>query len=89
MMTDARHACRKNSHHSDVVAIGQATRKVINIQHVTKADDKSTQRHEVLGTSRVYEEFKKKNIQVSKTVIIAINLNLNCVVILSKQTNLI
>ena len=65
LMTDARHACRKNSHHSDVVAIGQVTRKVINIQHVTKADDKSTQRHEVLGTTRLYAEFTDKNIKVS------------------------
>ena len=65
LMTDARHACRKNSHHSDVVAIGQVTRKVINIQHVTKLDDKSTQRHEVLGTTRLYDEFREKNIKVS------------------------
>ena len=35
IMSDARHDCRKNSHHTDVVAMGQRTRKVVNVQHVT------------------------------------------------------
>ena len=72
ILTDARHACRKNSFHSDVVAIGQMTRKVINIQHITKADDKSTQKHEVLGTTRIYDDFGKKNIKVSYRWILSV-----------------
>ena len=49
------HACRKNSHRTDVVAIGQ--------QHVTKMDDVSTQRHEFVGTERVYNDLKSRGIQ--------------------------
>ena len=42
IITDARHACRKNSYHTDVVAIGQVIYKVVCIQHVTKNDDVSS-----------------------------------------------
>lgn len=69
IMTDARHACRKNSRHTDVVAIGQVTRKVVNVQHITKKDDKSTQRHEAIGTVRLYEDFNEKKIKVKLTFI--------------------
>ncbi|OWF47756.1 hypothetical protein KP79_PYT17582 [Mizuhopecten yessoensis] len=46
MMTDARHRWRKNAKDTSVVAIGDRTHKVINCQHVTKADDNVSQRHE-------------------------------------------
>ena len=31
IMTDARHACRKNSFHSDHIAIGQKTHKIVDV----------------------------------------------------------
>ena len=64
IMSVARHVCRKNSHHTDVVAIGQRTRKVVNVQHVTKMNDVSTHRHEFLGTKRVYSDMNSRGIQV-------------------------
>ena len=64
IMSDARHACRKNSYHTDVVAIGQCTRKVVNVQHVTKMDDVSAQRHEFVETEREYNDLKSRGIQV-------------------------
>ena len=36
IMTDARHQCRENSYHTDHVALGQYTHKVINMQHIDK-----------------------------------------------------
>lgn len=62
--TDARHACRKNSYHSDVVALGQKTHKVVGIVHVTKNDEISSQKHEVVGTKKLYEYFDAKGIQL-------------------------
>lgn len=66
IMTDARHACRKNSFHSDVVALGQNNHKIVDIQHVTKEDEISSQNHEAVGTSLMYSRFKHFNIKVSE-----------------------
>jgi hypothetical protein len=63
--TDARHACRKNSYHSDVIAIGFTTHRVISHQHVTKDDERSSQKHEAFGTEKMYEEFHRRNIKVA------------------------
>lgn len=49
IMTDARHACRKNSYHTDHVALGQKTHKVVDIQHITKVDERCSQKHETVG----------------------------------------
>ena len=49
IMTDARHYCRKNSYHTDHVALGTNTHKVINMQHITRDEERSTQKHEIVG----------------------------------------
>ena len=64
MITDARHACRKNSFHSDVVAIGYKNHKVISYQHVTKDDDRVSQRHETYGTRKIYEDIEGKGVKI-------------------------
>ena len=56
-MTDARHGQRKNAKDTNVVCIGQTTHKVLKDIHVTKDEDPCTQRHELLGTKKVYEYF--------------------------------
>ncbi|KAG0435802.1 hypothetical protein HPB47_018316 [Ixodes persulcatus] len=62
--TDARHACRKNSYHTDVIALGQETHKIVGIVHVTKNDEISSQKHEVVGTKKLYEYFDSKGIEL-------------------------
>ena len=61
IMTDARHGWRKNAKDTSVVAIGEKTHKVLQCQHVTKADDAVSQRHEMKGTSEIYRYFEAKN----------------------------
>lgn len=68
VMTDARHACRKNSYNTDHVTIGQMTHKVLDIQHITKEDDVVSQRHEHLACSRMYEAMDDKGIAISEHV---------------------
>jgi hypothetical protein len=53
-MTDARHGWRKNAKDTSVVAIGEKTHKVLKCEHVAKTDDLVTQRHEKIGTERIY-----------------------------------
>ena len=65
IMTDARHGWRKNAEDSSVVAIGDKMHKVLKCEHVTKADDKVSQRHEKLGTERIYQYLEQKYIQVN------------------------
>ncbi len=48
--TDARHGWRKNAKDTSVVCLGYKTHKVLRLEHVTKADDRVTQRHELIGT---------------------------------------
>lgn len=64
IMTDARHACRKNSFHSDHVAIGQKTHKIVDVQHITKRQETSSQKHESVGCSRMYEDFDRAGIKI-------------------------
>ena len=64
-MTDARHHCRKNSYHTDHVAIGMQTHKVVDIQHINRKDDNCTQRHEVMGFDRMYADFAANGIKVT------------------------
>ena len=63
-MTDARHGWRKNAKDSSIVAIGDNTHKVISCQHVTKTDDPVSQRHEKLGTERIYQHLRDQNVAV-------------------------
>ncbi|KAH3711129.1 hypothetical protein DPMN_070629 [Dreissena polymorpha] len=65
IMTDARHHCRKNSYHTDHVALGMYSHKVVNIQHITKTQDSCTQRHETIGCEDMYRDFKRQNINVN------------------------
>lgn len=64
IMTDARHACRKNSFHTDHVALGMKTHKVVHYQHVTKKQERCSQKHETLGAELMYQYFDNKNITV-------------------------
>ena len=57
ILTDARHGTRKNSNHTDVVCIGANSHKVIRHEHVTKKDSTSAQKHELIGTKRLYDYF--------------------------------
>ena len=49
IMTDARHACRKNSYHTDHLALGQITHEVVDVQHISKKDDICTQHMKYYG----------------------------------------
>ncbi len=64
ILTDARHGWRKNAKDSTIVAIGDQTHKVLTCQHVTKADDIVSQRHEKIGTERVYRYFEEEEVSV-------------------------
>ena len=66
-MTDARHGWRKNAKDTSVVAIGEKTHKVLQCQHVTKADDAVTQCREMKGTSEIYRYFVAKT-QLSRFI---------------------
>lgn len=65
VMSDARHGWRKNAKDTSVVVIGDNSHKVLCHEHVTKADDPITQRHEKLGTKNVLDKFEEKNIGVN------------------------
>ena len=64
IMTDARHGWRKNAKDSSVVALGDKTHKVLQCIHVTKADDIVSQRHELKGTQRIYENFESEDVTI-------------------------
>ena len=65
IITDARHQWRKNAACSDIVAIGDKTKKVINVQTVHKSEEKCSQRHEMYGTEKLYEFFTENNIDIN------------------------
>ena len=65
--TDARHACRKNSIHTDVVALGYNTHRVVHYEHVSKNQEPSSQKHEAAGTRAMYRSFAERHINVSTT----------------------
>ncbi len=60
IVTDARHGWRKNAKDTSVVAVGERSKKVLIHVHVTKKDDRVTQRHETLGTKKIYEYLDSK-----------------------------
>jgi phosphopantetheine adenylyltransferase len=55
----------KNAQDTSVIAIGERSRKVLNYVHVTKAEDPVTQRHEVIGTRKIYEDLDSRDISVN------------------------
>lgn len=65
IITDARHGWRKNAQDTSVVAIGERSHKVLNCAHVTKAEDPVSQRHETIGTRKIYEDFDNRDISVN------------------------
>lgn len=70
IMTDARHGWRKNAKDSSIVAIGEKTHRVIKSEHVTKQDDHVSQRHEKIGTERIYEFLDEQGVDVIVTFMI-------------------
>ena len=64
IMTDARHCWRKNARFSDVVCLGENSHKVLNLETVSKDDDPVTQRHELFGIKKIYEDFDNKHVPV-------------------------
>lgn len=62
IMTDARHGWRKNAKDTSVVAIGEKTHNVLRCEHVTKRDDPISQRHERIGTERIYQSINAEGI---------------------------
>ncbi|CAG2242369.1 unnamed protein product [Mytilus edulis] len=65
IITDARHGWRKNAKDSSVVAIGEKIHKVLKCEHITKSDDSVSQRHEKLGTQRIYHYLEEQDVQVN------------------------
>ena len=65
-ITDARHSARKNSKFTDVVCIGYTSHKVEDHVVVSREDDSCPQRHELIGTKKLYENFEAKNVQVRR-----------------------
>ncbi|CAC5406120.1 unnamed protein product [Mytilus coruscus] len=58
IVTDARHGTRKNSMYTDVVCLGARTHKVLRVETISEVDCTSAQKHELIGTERIYEYFK-------------------------------
>ena len=51
--------------YTDHVALGANTHKVINMQHITRDEERSTQKHETVGCELMYNEFDKRGIKVN------------------------
>ena len=64
IMTDARNNWRINAKDTSVV-IGEKNHKVLQCQHVTKADDAVSQRHELKGTREMYRYFEAKDTSIN------------------------
>ena len=60
ILTDARHATSKNSKYTDVNCLGANSRKVLHYETVTRCDDPCAQRHESLGTQRIYDHLQSQ-----------------------------
>jgi len=63
ILTDARHGWRKNARQSDIVCISAHSNKVIKYEVVTSQDDPVAQRHERLGTERIYQSLQGHHIK--------------------------
>ncbi|XP_078700628.1 uncharacterized protein LOC144927194 isoform X2 [Branchiostoma floridae x Branchiostoma belcheri] len=64
IVTDARHAQRRNSHRSDIMALGQSNHRVLAHMPVTKEEERSSQKHEFVGTGRLYQHFDGLGVQI-------------------------
>jgi hypothetical protein len=68
LMDAQRHHCRTNSYHTDHVAIGLRTHKVIDIKHINCDDNSCTEHHEALGFDHMYNNFDLSNIKIAHHV---------------------
>lgn len=66
ILTDARHGWRKNARQTDVICIGNDTKKVVAYKVVTSDDDPIAQRHELIGTKDIYNQMDLNNVLVGK-----------------------
>lgn len=66
IITDARHSTRRNSKYTDIVCIGYNTHKVLDHEVIRREDDSCSQRHELHGTKRIYENFDTKGVHVRR-----------------------
>lgn len=57
-----------NSYHTDHIAIGLKTHKVVDIQHVNRDGNGCTQRHKAAGFYRKYSSLDPSNIKVAHHV---------------------
>ena len=64
IQTDARHGWRKNVKDTSVVCIGDRSHKVLRHEYITKEDDHVTQRHEKIGTERIYDYFDQNEVPI-------------------------
>ncbi|XP_076437044.1 uncharacterized protein LOC143276438 [Babylonia areolata] len=60
ILTDARHATRKNSKYSDIICLGGLSHKVLDFETVCRREEPSAQKHELLGTQRIYQRLEAK-----------------------------
>ncbi|XP_078689086.1 uncharacterized protein LOC144920642 [Branchiostoma floridae x Branchiostoma belcheri] len=65
IVTDARHAQRRNSYRSDIMALGQNNHKVLAYAPVTKEEQRSSQKHEMYGTTKLYQQFDELGVQIA------------------------
>ena len=68
IISDARHATRKNSKYTDVVCVGYSTENVLDCKVVSRSEDPCAQRHELLGTKALYKTLDEKNVLVRRHV---------------------
>ncbi|KAJ8322416.1 hypothetical protein KUTeg_000025 [Tegillarca granosa] len=65
IMTDARHGWRKNAKDTSVVALGENMHKVIQCVHVTKSEERVSQKHEYTGTLHIYNYLNEKDVDIN------------------------
>ena len=66
ILTDTQHCWRKNAKFSDIVAMGANTHKILKIVTVSKEEEISSQKHELLGIKKMYEYFDQKECHIEK-----------------------
>ena len=66
ILTDARHGWRKNARQTDVICLGNKSKKVVAYSVVTADDDACAQRHETVGTKRIYTSLEQQGVRIGK-----------------------
>ena len=65
ILTDARHSTQRNARQSDIIALGNKTHRVVGAVTVTKDDDSVSQRHELYGVKKLYEDFEDYSLAIN------------------------